>query len=738
MALGWLLAAGFLQAEPPMDLDSPFPKVALVKGKTGEVEKREIKQARLVGGSVEMEKADGGVAIFPLQDVLAILPLLPKADGPYTVEQTEGAIRLYQRMAPDVLQRASMDITPIQEWKQFRDRLLEEKKQKEATDRKEKEAKEAEDRKQQAANEAKAKANLKKEIQEWLLQAGEFRMSRTEKELTELKNKGESLARKSPEQMDVILEALAVLSQAQPKEKGEPLPDLQKLNEVQPRLVPDDLLGWLTGGVLILSFFGLLFGLAFLSSSLTRFKEGALLGGIVFGAAALGLLGILILTWIPAQVTEHRIDPRMDPKMEELSSYLKNKAKPVYYFPAKEFSFPVEEWRSWVLGYLPVSEESTGLFKVKMKKGTLGLSTNTWIWQQPLTALGIPLPLNLTFEGENPDTKSWQAPSISKVHLGRWLLPDSVAGLLKDSAINIWQQGLSSAGLAGVKLEKNDQGMILISVPVAGVKPKYELTKLEEPKAEEPKVKVEEPKGEPWKEVIMRKEISAEDMAGVFMQIREFDLDKLKEFAQLIEGRFYIIHGIVEGVGGNNFSSRGKMGTDTTDDIYLLGQKDYYRRGGASKAGSDTRQHLLVRCIIKTDWIFEKDSRKDLYAREVIQEFEQFTKGPRQKPAEIKFKTITGQEVTSTSIDPAKETPFIQRGKRLRFKKPLRIEVNLKDFQLIEEGKELPAVKGDGIKKIPLTDSSGDVEFYGLTLAPGGKISDVMEEVDADYKPTDE
>ena len=65
MVLGWLLAAAAVRAEAPMDLDSPFPKVALVKGKTGEVETREIKQARLVGSSVEMEKADGGVAIFP-------------------------------------------------------------------------------------------------------------------------------------------------------------------------------------------------------------------------------------------------------------------------------------------------------------------------------------------------------------------------------------------------------------------------------------------------------------------------------------------------------------------------------------------------------------------------------------------------------------------------------------------------------------------------------------------------
>jgi len=736
MALGWLLAAGFLQAEAPMDLNSPFLKVALVKGKTGEVETREIKQARLIGDGVEFEKVEGGVAIFPKQDVLAILPLLPKADGPYTVEQAEGAIRLYQETTSEFLQQAGLGSSPVQEWEKFRDQILTEKKQKEEAERKEREAKETEKRKQKEAEEAEVKANLAKEVQDWVVQASDFRASRPEKELTELKQKGEALARKSPEQMEAILQALAVLSQVQPKEKGESLPELSKLNEVQPRLIPDDLLGWLAGGVLILSFFGLLFGLAFLSSSLTRFKEGALLGGIVFGIVALGLLGVLVWTWLPVQVIGEAVPSRADPKMEELGIYLKNRAKPVYYFPAKQFSFSAEEWRSGVLGYLPVSEESVGLFKVKLKEGELRLTEGQWTWQQPLTALGIPLPFQLTFEGPTPALQDWENPAVSQISLGRWPLPESIAGLLKDSASSILKQGLASAGLAGVSLNMDDKGMFLISVPAAGVRPKYELAKIEIEEIVEPNI--EKPKKDPWMEIMERKEISAEELAGVFIQIKDLDLKTLKEFAQQVEGRFYIIHGIVEGVGGNNFGSTGKMGVDTSDDIYLLGQKDYYRRSGSGRIGSDTRQNLLVRCIIKTDWVFEIDSRKDLYAREVIQEFEQSPKKPREKPAEIKFKTITGQEVTSTSIDPAKETPFIQRGKRLRFKGPLRIELNFKDIQSLEDGNRLPAVKGDGITKIPLTDSSGDIELYGLTLSSGASIKQVIEEADADYKPKNE
>ena len=105
-----------------------------------------------------------------------------------------------------------------------------------------------------------------------------------------------------------------------------------------------------------------------------------------------------------------------------------------------------------MLGYLPVSEESVGLFKVKLKEGRLRLTEGKWTWQQPLTALGIPLPFQLTFEGPTPALQDWENPAVSKVNLGRWPLPDSIAGLLKDSASSILKQGLASAGLAGVIL----------------------------------------------------------------------------------------------------------------------------------------------------------------------------------------------------------------------------------------------------------------------------------------------
>jgi len=707
MALGWLLAAGFLQAEAPMDLNSPFQKVALVKAKTGEVETRDIQKARLVGGSVEMERVDGGMAIFPIQDVVAILPRLPPGDEVGTAEQAEEAIRLLQGVAPDLLRQAGLERTPIQDWEKLKERLLKLRNEKEEQERKQKETKEAQ-----------AKSALAQEVQAWRAQVEDLLTPRTEKELMDLKQSGLSLARENPGDREVILDALAMLSQVQPKEKGEPLPELRKLNEVQPRLVPDDLLGWLAGGVLILSFFGLLFGLAFLSSSQTRFQEGAYLGGILFGLLGLGLLGLLVWTWLPAAVSGQNIQARLDPKMEELGRYLKNRAKPVYYFSGKRFSFSPEEWTSGIQGYLAPADESVGLFKAKMRGGELWLQEDTWIWRQPLTALGVPLPVSLTLEGSNPELRDWETPTITKVYLGRWQLPDGVARLLIDSASSIWRQGLFSGGLAGVKLTKDDQGMILIDVPAAGGRPKGEVMN----SLEQGRFGMSE-----WEKILLdREEITAEELAKAVASLKK---EEIGAFYEKIKNRFYRISGEVEAVGGHNFTDIGKMGPDSTDDIFLMGIKDYYRPPNPTDREENTNQHLLIRCVIKTDWVFEMDARKDLYARQAFQEFEQSPKkGTRDKP-EFYWKTLSGKTVTSPRIDPAKEKPLISRGKKLLFKQPLRIELEL--YRKTWGGRK----KGGPIEAVPFSDKAGDLELYGIALEPNGHIHEIIEEVALEYHP---
>ena len=617
------MAVAAIRAEVPMDLNSPFEKVALVRSKTGEIEKREIKKAHITGTSVVLEKTDGGVAMFPKNDVVAILPSLPKGEFAASAQDVEGVLRFLQTVSPDLMREAGLEGSQLAEWEKLREQLLETQKQLDEKSREEKDA------------------VSKKEVESWLKQAGELRTPRTEKELRDLKKSGVMLARKRPEQMDGILEALSALSQVQPKENGDALPELNKLNDNRAQLVPDDLMIWLAGGVLILSFFGGLFGLTFLSSSTTRFKEGVLFGGILYGCIGLGLLGLLVWTWLPVETKGQNISPQVDSKMEELGLYLKNRAKPVYYLPAKQFFFSPEEWRSGILGYLPASNQAEGIFKVKLKEGSLFLADHRWIWRQPLTALGIPLPIQLTFEGRNPDLKDWENPTISKVYLGRWCLPDSVGGFLKESASSIWQQGLSSGGLAGVRLKKDDRGMILVTVPASGVRPKYELPK------EEDQVTATS---------AYKKDISAEEL---FQQVENgFE----KEFI----GKFILLEGfIIKIESGSEVSgalSAGKVASGLEgvsaaqqkapgglkEKSVSFGQTDYDKFYMAVEKplpgwNEGKKTKCVIKCLIKSDLVFVQDKdRGDIYL------------GP--------------------SADTISREPFVKWGQRVRFLTEGRVE----------------------------------------------------------------
>jgi hypothetical protein len=244
---------------------------------------------------------------------------------------------------------------------------------------------------------------------------------------------------------------------------------------------------------------------------------------------------------------------------------------------------------------------------------------------------------------------------------------------------------------------QEEGGQLLISTQASGTKPKVDFK-------EEVKEEVNEVKPDAMK-AAYRKMITAEDLAKLIVG------GSSKEFLN----KFIITEGEVHSVGGSNFSSTGKMGRDRLDDIYLIGIRNFY--------GPRPEDHLLIKCQIKSDCVFQMDTRGDLYARYVNQEFDQDKKavGASGKNDQIKFKTIDDEEVSSLDIDPAKERPFVQRGKKLTFLKSLRVELDQKE---VEAGH----YQGGKVGRPPGSNKSGEIELYGITLQSGGKLETIMQE----------
>jgi len=602
-----------------MDLESPFLKAALVKGTTGTIEEREVTKAKIVGDKIELITTKGGVALFPSTDVSAVLPKLPSVGVVYQLGDVDEAIRMLESLPADLKQRPEASIETLQKWKDLR-RPAEEA-----------DAKRREEEKR--AQEEKLKQEEAK-INEWMKDVADFQKPRSEIDLATIREQGQKFLDLKIGDERKVREGLALLAQVVGKEKGGPLPDLAKLNEIQPKLVADDLLVWVVVGVLAISFFGLLIGLSFTSSGLTRVREGAIIGGIVFGGLGVAILAGLALIWWPVGGEGDPVGLTVSPEMERVVTFAKNSVKPVYFLPSIEFRVPSHDFAVGILASIPPSEEAAGMFKGKLKEGKLWIAKDRYTWTQPVTALGIPIPVSFVFEGKAPTAGSWQEITTDRVSLGKIVIPDPLGSAFAESMKSILQGGLNSGGLSGIKVKSGDRNDLIVSTPSSGTKPVLAAT------------------------TSYRKEISAEDLAKVFVGTKGAEFN----------GKFVLIEGVVDKISsGSEFSGVANAGIgdplnkekgpqkikdEQFDVFYLHGMDSYGYR----------KDPLYVKLVIKSPDVFVMDSYGDVY------------KGP--------------------NANIVKEKAFIKKGYRVKFLKEGRVQSDqIKNNEIEVYGVE---IDGDG------------------------------------------
>jgi hypothetical protein len=613
-----------------MDSESPFLKTALVKGATGAIEEREVTKAKIVGDKIELITTKGGVALFPATDVFAVLPKLPSAGVVYQLGDVDEAIRMLESLPTDLKQRPEASIETLQKWKDLR------KPAEEADAKRREEEKKAQE---ESLKQEEAKIN------EWMKDVADFQKPRSEIDLAAIREQGQKFLDLKVGDERKVREGLALLAQVVGKEKGGPLPDLVKLNEVQPKLVADDLLVWVVVGILAISFFGLLIGLTFTSSGLTRIREGAILGGVVFGGLGLSILAGLALIWWPVGGEGDPVGLTVSPEMERVVTYAKNSVKPVYFLPSMDFRVPSHDFATGILASLPPSEESAGIFKGKLKEGKLWVVKDRYIWSQPVTALGIPIPVSFVFEGKIPSPGSWQEIAPDRISIGKVVIPEPLGSAFAESMKAILQGGLNAGGLSGIKAKSGEGNELIVSTQSSGTKPV--LAAITSTSS-------------------YRKEISAEDLAKVFVG------NKGAEF----NGKFVLIEGVVDKISsGSEFSgvanagigdplNKGKASQKIKDDqfdvFYLHGMDSYGYR----------KDPLYIKLVIKSPDVFVMDSYGDVY------------KGP--------------------NANIVKEKALIKKGYRVKFLKEGRVQSN----QIKNNEIEVYGVEIDGGGDIQCFDPS--------------------------------
>ena len=183
-----------------MDLESPFLKTALVKGSAGALEEREVTKGRIVGDKIELTAIKGGVALFPVKDLLAVLPKFPNTDVVYQLKDVNEAIRMLESLPADLKQRPEASTDNLQKWKDLR-KPAEEAAAKLRQEEERALAQKAIDEKK--AIEEKSKIELAR-LELWLRDAEDFQKPRTEEELENLRSEGQKyLASKTGDSVKV-------------------------------------------------------------------------------------------------------------------------------------------------------------------------------------------------------------------------------------------------------------------------------------------------------------------------------------------------------------------------------------------------------------------------------------------------------------------------------------------------------------------------------------------------------
>jgi hypothetical protein len=351
----------------------------------------------------------------------------------------------------------------------------------------------------------------------------------------------------------------------------------------------------------------------------------------------LAILAGLALIWWPVGGQGDPVGLTVSPEIERVVTYAKNSVKPVYFLPSMDFRVPSHDFATGILASLPPSEEAAGMFKGKLKEGKLWVVKDRYIWSQPVTALGIPVPVSFVFEGKIPSPASWQEIAPDRIFIGKVVTPEPLGSAFAESMKAILQGGLNSGGLSGIKAKSGEGNVLIVSTPSSGTKPVLAAITATSS---------------------YRKEISAEDLAKVFVG------NKGAEF----NGKFIIIEGVVDKVSsGNEYSGVAnasigdplnkdkapqKIKDDQFDVFYLHGMDSYGHR----------KDPLYIKVIIKSPDVFVMDKYGDIY------------KGP--------------------NANIVKEKALIKKGYRVKFLKEGRVQSDqIKNNEIEVYGVELD---GDG------------------------------------------
>jgi len=413
-----------------MDLDSPFLKTALIKENSGQIVEKVVRKGKIKSGIIELEKNEGGLLILPSDQVLAVLPQIPRAGEAYLQSDAQRALNTLSKAQKIYPERAEVSPAALIEW----DRLS-----RQATE----------------ADQVERKA-----LENWFQSVSEVPPEAKTEEIRALVEQGEGFAEKFPDQEKRIDEQVKGLKEISKIDLSKTANLSFPIGSFGGNFVPGAIL-W---AILVIPIILVIHGI---SGATQGFKERLPLAALLRLFIALIAGSFLVLVLWPDLIPQPNGNKGSQSIAQRALWLSRNMVEGWADQPAQKINMPLETWEGLVVEKLQPGVEDLSSLLWHLEKPVFSKTNGQISVLQPLVLKIVPVTFKFIFAIPEKG-QSWNDAQLIGFQIGHLPLGKFIGSFALQPIAYAYESVRSSYGLdKGVQWMGGEVGALVVEIPSA-------------------------------------------------------------------------------------------------------------------------------------------------------------------------------------------------------------------------------------------------------------------------------
>ena len=424
------LISASLWAEPPMDLESPFLKTALIKEDNGLIVEKAVRKGKIKGGLIELDKDEGGLLVLPVEQVLAVLPKIPLAGTTYLQSDAQRALETLTKAQKIYPERAEVSPSALIEWDKLSHQVTE-------------------------ADQAERKA-----LENWFQSASEVSPEAKTEEIRALVEQGEGFVEKFPDQEKRINQQVRGLKEISKIDLSKTANLGFPIGSFGDNFVPGAIL-W---AVLLIPVILVIHGI---SGTIQGFKERLPLAALLRFFVAFVAGSFLVLIFWPDSIPQANGSRGSQSVAHRALWLTRNMIEGWADQPVQKINMPLETWEGLVVEKLQPGVEDISSLLWHLEKPVFSKTNGQYSVLQPLVLKIVPVTLKFIFSIPEKG-QSWNDAQLIGFQIGHLPLGKFIGSLALQPIAFAYESVRSSYGLdKGVQWMSGEVGALVVEIPSA-------------------------------------------------------------------------------------------------------------------------------------------------------------------------------------------------------------------------------------------------------------------------------